>query len=232
MKLMDSGWELQIDVDAVLRGQGANPAVIRKRSPRLVQMALKVLQEGRSLLEPQVYTNLYEVKALRHERLILTGDGYLSGSLVAQHLSPAQKIVVLICTVGAAINDLVSQTSSQNMVYALALDGLGSAAVEALAHEACHHLEMEFIKDGLQASIPLSPGMIGWSVEDGQSQIFSLIDNDAIGVTLNDQFVMTPRKSLSMVVGLGPNMGYRGKVCDYCSMRETCRYQNHYEGIS
>jgi hypothetical protein len=39
---------------------------------------------------------------------------------------------------------------------------------------------------------------------------------------------MIPRKSLSMVVGLGSDMERSGRACDYCSMQETCRYQDHY----
>jgi len=224
-----TGWELMLDEDAVLRGQGADPAIIRQRSPRLVQLATRALEEGRPLLRPQVFYSHHDVKTLRHERLVLSGGGYLSGSLISQHLSPAQEIVILVCTIGTALDDLMPEVMKQDMVYALALDGVGSAAAEALANEACRQLELEAAKKGYQASIPLSPGMVGWTVDEGQPQIFDLIADEAIGVTLSDHFVMTPRKSLSMVVGLGPDMGYQGKVCDFCAMRETCRYQDHYD---
>jgi hypothetical protein len=221
--------DLLIDEDAVLRGQGADPAIIRKRSPRLVQVAKKALEEGHTLLRPQVYHSHHEVENVRHDRITLTGGGFLSGSMVVQHLSPAQKIVVLVCTIGSAMDDLISQVTQNDMVFALALDGVGSAAVEALANEACRLLEAEAAQNELQASIPLSPGMIGWSVDEGQPQIFGLIDNETISVALNEQCIMTPRKSLSMVLGFGPDMGYRGKVCDFCAMRDTCRYQDHYD---
>jgi hypothetical protein len=81
----------------------------------------------------------------------------------------------------------------------------------------------------METTIPLSPGMIGWSVAEGQSQIFALLDAAEIGVGLTEHGVMIPPKSLSMVLGIGPNMGTAGSTCDYCSMRETCRYQDHYD---
>lgn len=224
-----TGWELVLDEDAVLRGQGANPAIIRERSPRLVKLATKALEEGRPLLRPQVFYSRHQVKALRHERITLADGGFLTGSLISQHLSPAQQVVILVCTIGTALDDLISEVMKQDMVYGLALDGVGSAAAEALANEACRLLELEAAKNGFQASIPLSPGMVGWTVDEGQPQIFNLIGDEAISVTLSDHFVMTPRKSLSMVLGLGPDMGYQGKVCDFCAMRDTCRYQDHYD---
>ena len=41
--------ELDFDVDAVLRGQGAEPLAIRQRSPRLVELAERALAEADSL---------------------------------------------------------------------------------------------------------------------------------------------------------------------------------------
>ncbi len=222
-------WEFLLDEDAVIRGQGADPAIVRERSPRLIQKANQALEEGRSLLRPQVVYSRHEVKALRHERITLAGGGFLGGALIAKHLSPARQVIILVCTIGTALDELISEVSKQDMVYALALDGVGSAAVEALANEVCRRLEVEAAKDGLHASIPLSPGMVGWTVDEGQPQIFNLIDAEAIGVSLNDHYIMTPRKTLSMVLGIGSDLGYQGKVCDFCAMRDTCRYQDHYD---
>jgi hypothetical protein len=39
---------------------------------------------------------------------------------------------------------------------------------------------------------------------------------------------MVPRKSLTMVMGIGAELQSAGKTCDFCAMRETCRYQDHY----
>ena len=222
-------WELKLDEDAVLRGQGADPAAIRQRSPRLVRIAQEALEEGRSLLQPRALYQQYDVGALRHEKITLAGGESLSGPLIAQHLGAARRVIVLVCTIGPALDELISETGNDDMVHALALDGVGSAAVEALANELCHRFELEAAQEGLQTSIPLSPGMLGWTVEQGQPQIFNLVDGNSIGVTLTDQHLMIPRKSLSMVLGFGPDMGHMGRVCDYCAMRETCRYQDHYD---
>ena len=73
--------------------------------------------------------------------------------------------------------------------------------------------------------------MIGWSVEEGQRQLFDLLDASAIGVELTEGDIMLPLKSLSMVIGLGGDLGVKGRTCDYCTMRDVCRFQNHDEPV-
>jgi hypothetical protein len=40
--------------------------------------------------------------------------------------------------------------------------------------------------------------------------------------------MMVPRKSISMVLGFGADLTSTGRACDFCNMRETCHYQDHY----
>ena len=133
--------DLDFGVDAVLRGQGAEPGAIRERSPRLVDLAERALEEGTSLLEPTTLFRELDVETLRHERLILDGGSTLSGTLIAEHLGPADRVISILCTVGDALEDHAGEVSQENIVYGLALDGVGSAAVEALANAACKHFE-------------------------------------------------------------------------------------------
>ena len=114
------------------------------------------------------------------------------------------------------------------MVYALALDGAGSASVEALANAACLYFENQAAEEGLQASIPFSPGMVDWTVADGQPQIFNLLGEAETIVNLTSSYIMIPRKSLTMVMGFGVDLKSSGRTCDFCIMRGTCRYQDHY----
>ena len=221
-------WDLVVDADAVLRGQGANPAVIRGRSPSLVSTAERAIHDGSHLIKPAVLVRRLAVEGVVHERIKLEEGAGLQGRLLAQHLAAASEVVVLLCTVGDDLEELASKTMMSDPVFGLALDGLGSAAVEALANAACRRFEDEAKAAALQTSIPLSPGMIGWSVEEGQPQIFRLLPSEEIGVRVTPSWVMLPRKSLSMVLGIGTRMVEAGKTCDYCTLRETCRYQDHY----
>jgi hypothetical protein len=220
-------WNLEIDVDMILRAQAADPAVLRARSPHLITFARRALEQGRPLLEPVVAYHQFHVVGMRHGKMILEA-GILSGQVVSQHLSMAEQIVVMVVTIGEKIERLVSELMNEDWPYALAMDGLGSAAVEALAAAACRHFEERAEAEGLKTTVPFSPGMMGWPADEGQRQIFGLVDAAQAGVRLTEGWMMVPRKSASAVVGIGKNIGQQGKPCDYCIMSKNCRYRQQY----
>jgi len=220
--------DLVFDVDAVLRGQGADASVLRARNPALVKVAEQAIQESISLLRPKVVYQELAIESVQHERLLLRGGQQLESKLLVQHLAAASRVIVILATIGEALEEQVSRIWETNMVYALALDGVGSAAVEALANAACQFFEKQAAEKGLQASIPLSPGMVDWPVEQGQTQIFRLLGDAGSIVNLTPSYIMVPRKSLTMIMGIGSEMESAGRACDYCIMRESCRYQDHY----
>jgi hypothetical protein len=219
--------DLNMTVDGVMRGQGADPDIIRTRSPKLIEIATEALHDSINRLKPRVLHEVFQVTGLTHEKMILDSGKYLSGALVTSHLVGAQQIVVVVCTVGSDIDQYAVEIMEEDLVRGLAVDGVGSAAVEALANAVCREIELEGASRGQQSTIPLSPGMIGWSVEQGQPCIFDLVDPQQIGVKLTPHQLMIPRKSLSMIIGLGPTIATGARICDYCLMRETCRYQDH-----
>jgi hypothetical protein len=216
--------ELRFDVDAVLRGQGADAARLRARRPALVRAAEAALQEGLPLLRPKVVYREFAVRGVKHERLLLGGGSYLESRLLVRQLASASRAVVILAAIGDALEKRVAETWEADMIHALALDGVGSAAVEALANAACLHFEQQAAERGWQASIPLSPGMADWPVETGQPQIFGLLGEETAGVRLTPGCVMIPRKSLTMLMGFGAALEAAGRTCDYCAMRATCRY--------
>jgi hypothetical protein len=221
-------WRNGLDIDSVLRGQGADPALIRSRRPAVAGLAERALAEGMPLLDPIVIYRRLPVESVRHERIALRGGRLLTGKLVAQHLAAAQEIVALAATIGSGVEDFISQVLKHDTVFALALDGFGNAAINTLATATCHYFSEAAATGGMDTTIPLSPGMMGWPLEVGQKEIFAVLDTDGISLKLTPHGVMIPRKSLSMVVGLGPEVLKGAKSCDYCSMQATCRYQDHY----
>jgi hypothetical protein len=223
--------KLQITPEEVIRGQGADPEKIRTRRPQLFEVAARAIELGLSYLEPQVLYAEFEINGLRHESIQLSGGTSLSGPLVADHLASAQKTLILVATVGPAVEEFAAQTMVQDPVLGLALDGVGSAGVEKLANSACTMFEAQAAEQGLQVTVPLSPGMIGWEVRQGQSQIFSALPANAIDVRLTESALMIPKKSLSLVLGFGTELDISGVPCDFCTMRETCNYRTHYEAI-
>ncbi len=233
MTIIDK-WYLRLTTDQVLRAQGADPVMIQSRRPALIRSTEEAMILGRQLIHPKVLFRIYEVKRFTHERIELSdpainlGKQIISGTLISQHLARADKVIVILCTVGGDLDNVVSSLFATNPTLAVALDGVGSAAVELLAVQACNYFESLAKDDGLNTSLPLNPGMLGWPVEVGQPQIFSLLDSEEIDVTITESCMMIPNKSLSMLIGIGRELLTNGSTCDYCSLLGKCKYQNHY----
>ena len=60
-----------------------------------------------------------------------------------------------------------------------------------------------------------------------QWNLLGLVNTDEIGVSLTASGVMVPRKSVSMVMGIGPKMTRwtEAEGCARCSLRKTCHYK-------
>ncbi len=233
MPILDQ-WKLELNIDDVLRAQGADPTIIRARRPGLVKSTALAISRGMLLLQPRVLYEKYPVKKMIHERLELEaqhsnhGKYQLSGPLIIQHLARAEAVMLILCTIGRDLDDTVSSVFKSDPMLALALDGVGSAAVENLALQACNYFEQQANEAGMKTTMPLNPGMVGWPVDVGQPQIFSLLDCEEIQVTLTDAWMMVPNKSLSMVLGIGKDVTAIGSACEYCTMKGVCNDQDHY----
>jgi hypothetical protein len=220
-----TGFTLIVTSEDVLSAQGADPQLIISRNPDLVSVAEEALEKGLPLIEPRIWYENRNVAEVLHSRIKLDGGGELRGSLLMEHLAGAKEVVVAVCTVGDRINEIVRTVFDEDPVLGLALDGVGSAAVNSLSASVAHFFEEQARENNTGISVPLSPGMQGWTVEDGQPQLFKLLRNNQIGVSLTDSCVMRPAKSLSLLMGIGPEVTSKGSICEYCAVKENCRYR-------
>jgi hypothetical protein len=223
--IFSTDWNFTLSADDILRGQGADPQIVRAGKPSLLKAAERARTEGLDLIHPVALTREVVVREHRHERVLLGGGAALTGPLVTHQLGGAKRVVAAVCTIGLELENATSHLLNEDPLYALALDGLGNAAVENLAQQVCGRIAEQVQGEGLQASSPLSPGSPEWPVEVGQPQIFAMLDPSKAGVTLTSGGMMIPKKSISFVVGLGPEMSQAG-MCAVCSLKETCRYRH------
>ena len=212
----------------VLRALGADPEAVRRRASSALGVAEQALTKGTPLLRPVVAWDSFPVTQFRHERLALGEAGHLSGPLVAEHLHAAQSVTVAVCTIGAGLEQAASECFFDDPALSVALDGLGSAAVDLLGTEVCRRVEAKAEAQGCKTTVPLSPGLVGWPVAAGQRQLFALLAATPAGVHLTESSMMVPKKSTSLAIGVGPEVEHAGETCDYCSMAATCRYREEH----
>jgi hypothetical protein len=224
MELLED-FDFTLSEDDVLRGEGADPAIVRAKKPSLLEAASTALHEGFTRIHPAALIHTTRIVEHRHERILLQGGKELTSPLVARHLAGAEQVTMAVCTIGQELEKLASTCMEKNPLLGVALDGLGNAAVEILGEQVCMRIGEKAQAAGLTTSTPLSPGEPDWPVETGQPQIFTLLDRSRVGIKLTSGGMMVPKKSISFVIGIGPEM-VQTDLCVLCSLSERCRYRH------
>jgi hypothetical protein len=218
---------LRLKTTEVLRREGfGKQAKIRPGIKSLILELLARVKRNR-LLEPAIAYEILPIAEKDHGQLSLEGNIVVHGPLLPSLLPEAKELAVVVCTIGPQLEKQVTKYFDRNKpLDGLLLDGIGSAAVDSLIEEVCKFMTAKALSKGCQASSPISPGMPGLPIAE-QWQLMKMVPAREIGVSLTSSGVMVPRKSASMVIGIGPQMRTwsRAEVCTHCGLRRTCPYR-------
>jgi hypothetical protein len=218
---------LSLKTAEVLRRQGLGGRA--KVRPEIKDLILELLASVKkaNLLEPAAAYEFYKVNSMNGSQISLDGNEAIRGPLIPAVFPEAKELAVLLCTIGPRLERRVTDYStSGEIVRGMILDGIGSTAVDMMIPEVLRRLSTEVSSRGYEISSPVSPGMPGFLLTE-QWNLLRLVNADEIGVSLTASGVLVPRKSTSMVIGIGPKMTRwtQAQVCARCSLRETCHYK-------
>jgi hypothetical protein len=218
---------LSLKTREVLRRQGlGGGAKVRPEIKILIRELLASVKKTR-LLEPAVAYEYYTVSSMNGSQISLEGDKAIHGPLIPAIFPEAKELAVLLCTIGPRLEKQVTDYSkSGEAMRGMILDGIGSTAVDMIALEVLRRLASEVSSRGHEISSPVNPGMPGFPLTE-QWNLLGLVKAAEIGVSLTASGVLVPRKSASMVIGIGPRMTRwtEAEACARCSLRETCHYK-------
>jgi hypothetical protein len=217
--------QLNLSLQDILRRQDIrDPSRI---SPRILTATQQLMGFADKLLEPAVIYQPHTLKEADGDRLVLGNGTVFSNPELVSLLSPAMEIIVAFCTIGPRLEEKVQTFFAQReSLQGFLLDGIGSAAVDNLGRLACERFADEVLARGLQTSSPLSPGMGTIPLQD-QRLLFDLAPAKLNGLSLTAANMLAPRKSVSMIIGIGEKMPtwHTQEVCDSCKIKETCRHR-------
>jgi len=216
---------LNLDKKQVLRRSGLC------YSSKLQLQVMSILQEllvmlG-DLLAPAIVYELHLISFVSDDLVCLDNGIVFHGSSLSQFLVRAREIAVVVCTIGPTLEKKVNDYFTHNEpLRGLILDHIGTAALDSLAAKACEFINREASFQGYKSGAPFSPGQLDSPILD-QWHLFELVPAEQIGVQLTSMGMMVPRKSISMVIGMGSKMTTRTRadICNRCSLKETCLYR-------
>ena len=182
------------------------------------------IAETLATVQPRYIYKVFEIKRLKNHIQLAGTDVFLPGQDVQKLLNDSQSCVLMAATLGSGLETCIRRAQGRDMTRAIILDCCGSAAIEAV----CDIAEME-IRSALGNEYftdRFSPGYGDMPV-GFQREMTALLDTGRqIGLTLTDTDILTPRKSVTAVIGLAEKpQTKRFRGCAYCSMFENCTFR-------
>lgn len=139
-----------------------------------------------------------------------------TGRQVCGYIKESTQLALFLCTAGEGFTRMTNQLNEQgDIMEAFILDAIGSLTVENAMDKIQEQLKTEMQPYGLKISNRYSPGYCNWPLSDQQA-LFGLIGQNSTGITLSDSCLMTPRKSVSGIIGIGQNLKHHAYGCAVC----------------
>ena len=141
------------------------------------------------------------------------------GRIISRQLRGSEAFAFFVATAGAEFEDLQMRLKDDDdMVRTFIADSFGSVMAECAADRMEEALQTELDGRRWRHTNRFSPGYCGWHVSE-QQRLFRLFGTESpCGVSLTDSSLMVPIKSVSGVIGLGPEvrkLEYSCGLCDY-----------------
>lgn len=191
---------LRIDPEEVVRFHAYRPG-----PPLPAALHAEALAETERLITPRLVYRAVRVTGQEPDLLALADGTELHIPDIHHHWGPIEALGIGLATVGEGIEVRVRELEEAGeRARAGLLDSAGSAAVECLAEWANDALCLAAIPEGLRVTNRISPGYAGWALTE-QPLLFRLCPGAAAGIALAPAGVMTPAKTISFAVGIGPD---------------------------
>lgn len=206
------------DTDEVLRYMGMPP---EKADDVTRSLAVQCGQQLLSVAAPrwcgQIFELTFEAGGIR-----LDGGLLLAGQELKTHLDGCQKAAIFCATLGADVDALIHRTQYTDMARALALDCAAGALVEQLCDRIEGRIHVQY--PALHSPYRFSPGY-GDLPLGVQCALLNLLDTHRlIGLSATDSCILTPRKSVTAILGLSDSPIPTHKCsCALCPNTDSCQ---------
>lgn len=169
----------------------------------------------------------YKLFDIEHhtDSIIVTGTNLnLTGKSITNHLDGCNKAVLMACTLSDKVDKLISRYNITDMTSALITDSMASAMIE----QVCNEVEI-IIKNQLKIenmTWRFSPGYGDLPIDIQKNFIQVINANKQIGLTVTENNILIPRKSVTAVIGISDSpLPQKKRGCLICNMNKTCQFR-------
>ena len=153
-------------------------------------------------------------------------SGLLQGTDIRRHLADCPQAILLAVTLGPMVDGQIRRAAVGDVAAGAAADALASALAEQMADAAEGQLRQWAAGQGLFLTGRFSPGYGDWPITVQPLAADALDTARQIGLYVTDTYLMTPRKSVTALLGVSDHP-VRGQLagCGHCVLRARCSYR-------
>lgn len=186
----------------VCRREVLRYAGMKTETPEVSPLLDAVLAEAADVTGGQVCWQEFPIA--RERGTLDLGFARTESQALTRNLAGCDRIVVFAATLGLAFDRLIARYSRISPAKALLMQALGAERIERLCDAFCDQIRRESEARGLHTAPRFSPGYGDFPLSL-QADIFRALDCPRrIGLTLNESLLMSPSKSVTAIIGLGP----------------------------
>ena len=184
---------MQIDRDEFLRYLGWNG---QENDDTFLQKLDEAAKKFLAAATPKSVVRRFDLT----KEFELAGTGFvLQGQDIRNHLSGCRQVYLMAATVGQGTEKAVSLAQKKSAHEALLLDTAASCAIESYCDDICEDLQ----RDCPTLLTPRFSCGYGDFPLEAQREICAILRTDSqIGLCCDESYLLTPRKSVTALVGI------------------------------
>lgn len=173
---------------------------------------------------PRLVYGIFSLKET--EKGVFAGSLFLEGSDIKDLLKESDRAVLLAATAGSEISGHIAKVLVADKGSALIMDACASSAIENICDNFETELREEFKANDLYLTDRFSPGYGDLPLSLQKDFCAVLNTQRRIGLTVTDNFLMIPQKSVTAVMGISKKpQPERKSGCENCNMFERCAFR-------
>ena len=172
-------------------------------SARIKSLVDDYIENYHNLVESTYSYTFRNIESVDGDSVYLSDSIIFKSKVISNLCKRCDKLAIFVLTIGSHLEEMVDYLSENGLVLqATVLDAIGSGAAEQMAALIEERIRNVAGMRSQHISRRFSPGYCDWKVNQ-QEVIFKILNDDTAGVSLTDEYLMIPRKSVSGIIGIG-----------------------------
>lgn len=227
MSIIIAALKLDINKEEVLRYLGYKGQDIDRNINAEIDECRK---EIKNIIMPRVVYSYKEIRQSNEGVEVINTNLILEGKDIHEHLKNSKQCALMAVTLGNEIERKTRLYEKTNLTKAIILDACATTAVEEICDIVESDIRKKVIQEGMDITFRYSPGYGDLPLDVQNSFLRALDAQKKIGLTVSENNLLFPRKSVTAIIGIIDNgIEKKRKSCKECNNYEKCSFRREGE---